>query len=159
MFLLKDTTQWHSNPRPPRSRVKHSTTEPLCSPTVYKGLMFIVYSCVTTFRSFLSSCRWFLDHRSVLGSSRNVQLSSRDRGQGRIYSEMNKNLSSAAVVIGALWVKLETINFNIYLPFKCKSQQKSFAFVFCWNVLETLLTNSVDPNQIWIYTVCTFYWH
>ena len=34
MFLLKDTTQWRrwgANPRPPRSRVKHSTTEPLRS--------------------------------------------------------------------------------------------------------------------------------
>ena len=33
MFLLKDTMQWRRwglNPRP-RSRVKHSTTEPLCS--------------------------------------------------------------------------------------------------------------------------------
>ena len=35
MFLLKDTTQWRrwgSKPAAPRSRVKHSTTEPLRSP-------------------------------------------------------------------------------------------------------------------------------
>ena len=27
-------------------------------------------------------------------------------------------------------------------------QQKSSAFLVCWNVLEALMANSVDPDQI-----------
>ena len=32
------------------------------------------------------------------------------------------------------------------LPLKRQSQQKSSAFVVCWNVLEAFPANSVDPD-------------
>ena len=44
-----------------------------------------------------------------------------------------------------------------------QSQQKSSAFLVCWNVYEASMANSVDPDQtaprsslFWIHAVCFY---